>query len=222
MAENFISCPPENNTYKLRKRITVEAHLSKYNSLIELLDNEISKLPKTATQTSTATINNITFVMKDVKKQIKEMRDEAVKLTKCKQAKKKKNSGLTMSCNLSQEMINFLHVPEGTKLSRNEITNAICTYIYLNPNETRKQILRWSYLNTEGRDLRNPHKKTEIIPDEVISELLGYEMYIKNVQDGLIMGKTTDKITKAKVLTTVTNTALTYRVIQKLICKHIV
>lgn len=117
----------------------------------------------------------------------------------------------------SQELKDFLKLQDGEKVSQIEVAVAIRVYIYLDPNEKREKFLRWKFLNNEGRDLRNPERKTEIIPDSHLANLLGYETYTKLVEEGKVFSKRKDKETGMKEVVQITDPKLNMCVVQKLI-----
>ena len=92
---------------------------------------------------------------------------------------------------ISKELANFLKIDENSQLPREDINCAIFTYINFKPDETREKILKWKYLNWNSdnsspqRDLRDQTKKDVIIPDAILSNLLNYEKYKKDVNEYL-------------------------------------
>ena len=75
--------------------------------------------------------------------------------------KKKAPSGFAKPTKLSQNLCNFLNVPEDTLLARTDVTKRITTYI-------------------KECELQNPDNRREIFPDKKLSELVNME----NEDDG--------------------------------------
>jgi len=111
---------------------------------------------------------------------------------------------------ITDELADFLKVEHGTQLSRNDITTAICTYIYNRNGQSQQE---WAHLNTCHRNLQSTSASGKIIinPDIELYKLLKVDEYVKDVIDGKVIRK--DKI--------VNDINLYYYVIQKLIQKHI-
>jgi chromatin remodeling complex protein RSC6 len=86
------------------------------------------------------------------------------------------------------------------------------------PEEKKEQILKWAHLNPGGkRNLQDPKNKMSIIPDQKLKKLLGYDKYIKEVNDKKVFKNITNKDTGRKEKVLVTDPILSYSVIQKLI-----
>lgn len=200
-----------------RKRATLEGHIEKYDALLKILDEEIERKQKEREKG--------TRVLRSVRKTVRELRVEAPKIAHAKRrmsTNSKKVSGLELRYNISDELAEFMKIPKGSTPSRNDITNAICVYIHSHPDETRPQMVKWNHLNPKGkRNLQNPESKMTIIPDEKLEELLNYKQYKRDVKAGKVYQITTDRKTGKKEEVKVTDPALKYCVVQKLICKHI-
>jgi chromatin remodeling complex protein RSC6 len=68
--------------------------------------------------------------------------------------KPRKPSGFVLPVPASIELCNFLNIPEGSEVSRTEVTKYLIQYI-------------------QEKGLSHPEKKTLIIPDEALSKLIG-------------------------------------------------
>lgn len=68
--------------------------------------------------------------------------------------KPRKPSGFVLPIGASPELCRFLDIPEGSEVSRTEVTKYIIHYI-------------------QEKNLSHPEKKTLVVPDEALSELLG-------------------------------------------------
>jgi len=81
---------------------------------------------------------------------------------KIKEKKPKKPSGFAMPVPISSALCTFLNLPEGSHVSRTDVTKYLNTYI-------------------EDHDLINPEKKTMIIPNEALCKLLGPDLDIETL-----------------------------------------
>jgi hypothetical protein len=125
---------------------------------------------------------------------------------------------------ISAELAFFLQVPPGTLMKRSDIMTALCVYCYLNPEETRENVLKWKYLNTVSRDLRDKSPGTKgfrIIPDEVLNDLLAYDNYIIKVRANEVYKNVTNKETGLKSKELVSDEGLYIWTFSKLINRHI-
>ena len=108
-----------------------------------------------------------------------------------------------------------------TTLCRRDVTNAICVYSHLKPDESREHMLRWKHLNPDGaRDLQNPKDRMAIIPDSALDKLLRFNKYKKDVKAGLITKNVKDTKTRVSTTVKVEEPILYYWVIQKLLSRH--
>ena len=73
---------------------------------------------------------------------------------KANEKKPRKPSGFVLPVKVSPELCRFLNIPEGSEISRTEVTRYIIQYI-------------------QERNLVHPEKKTMVVPDEALGELLG-------------------------------------------------
>ena len=76
--------------------------------------------------------------------------------------KPRKPSGFQLPVLISDELCNFLEIEKGSMLPRTEVTKHLITYISEN-------------------NLVNPEKKTQIIPDEKLLQLLGNDVDLPNL-----------------------------------------
>lgn len=201
-----------------RKKITLQSHLERYDELIRIIGELSEKKRKKGEKGSR--------IYSTLIRHLKEMRTEVPKvaknMNKRKPSTKPRISGFSMRCSISDELADFLKVPKGSLLTRAEITNALCAYVNIKPDETREKVLRWKHLNPKSnRDLRDPKNKTRILPDARLSKLLKYEAYRKNVKEGLIETNKVDKQTKEKRVVKQTDDGLMYPTMQILIQPHI-
>jgi chromatin remodeling complex protein RSC6 len=68
--------------------------------------------------------------------------------------KPRKPSGFVLPVLVSPELCHFLNIPEGSEVSRTEVTKYLIQYI-------------------QEKGLSHPEKKTLIVPDEALSRLIG-------------------------------------------------
>ena len=203
-----------------RRTVTVESHLEKYDALIRMLSHEIDRKCKYK-EKGVRTLQSLRRTLED-------MRHEVPKLSKRKRAPRPEGApvpktGLTVSVKISDEFAAFMRLDECNisrdEITRNDATNAICVYAHYNPDETRGHMKKWRHLNPDGeRDLQDPNNRKAIIPDKVLSKLLGYEEYRTRVASGDV--KRSKKVNGQAVV--VMDDALYYYVIQRLITPHFV
>ena len=207
--ENFSS----DDKRKPRKKVTIDFHLEKYRTLVSLLDEEIERKQKVKE-------NGIRY-LQSIKKLVKELEGEVPKITKIKKggdAHARKVSGFSLQYTITEDLAKFMKIPKESTPTRNDITNAICTYCHIKPNETKERILKWKNLNPGGkRNLQDPSNKKNIIPDDTLKKLLNYDDYVKKVKEGKIYRNEINKDTKKKEKVLVTDASLSYSTIQKLI-----
>lgn len=194
---------------------TVETHLQKYNELMELLNKEIAR-KSSESEKGVRTLQTIRMKVKELQTEVP--RVAGVK----KKSGGSKYSGLRMDCNIRPEMREFLGLKDDEYVSRQEISNAICVYVRLKPDEKRPQMLRWKHLNPKGeRNLQNPDDRMVILPDETLSKILDYSSYQKEVREGKIVREKTvaENGVKVKKEIPVENDELRYWVLTKLISR---
>ena len=122
--------------------------------------------------------------------------------------------GFTTQKQLKPELTEFLNIPRDSRLHQNEIRCALRMYIYKNPNETRDHMLRWNYLNTCNRDLRDPQNLHRIIPDDKLSKLLKYPEYCQRVRDGLEFENKLNKMTNENEKVPANTDLLDYKIMK--------
>jgi len=209
----------ESKTRTPRRKVTMETHLEKYDGLLELLDEHIDRLRKNKEPGSR--------VFTTIRKAVRELHKEAPKIANSRRKSvadnQNKVSGFVLQCRLSPELADFLRVDRGATLCRRDVTNAICVYSRLKPDESRPHMLKWEYLNPQGkRNLQNPKERMAIVPDHALSKLLRYNKYKKDVKKGVVTKNVKDKKTRATTTVVVTEPTLYYWVIQKLLSVHYV
>nr|QBK85489.1 MAG: SWIB/MDM2 domain-containing protein [Marseillevirus LCMAC101] len=209
----------ESKTRSPRRKVTIETHLEKYDKLLELLNEHIDHLRKNKEPGSR--------VFTTIRKAVRELHKEAPKIANSRRKpisnNQNKVSGFVLQCQLSPELTDFLQVNHDTTLCRRDVTNAICVYSHLKPDEEREHMLRWEYLNPKGkRNLQNPKERMAIVPDSSLAKLLRYNKYKKDVKAGHITKNVKDKKTQLTTTVTVTEPTLYYWVIQKLLSVHYV
>lgn len=201
-----------------RKKVTMENYLEKCDELLGLLDEEVTRKQKAGEKG--------TRVFRSIRKTVRELKTDAPKLANTRRktySGEKRVSGLELKCEITDDLADFMGVERGTTPSRNDITNAICAYIHLRSDEQRPQVLNWAHLNPEGkRNLQNPQDRMKIIPDDRLGKLLGYEQYKKDVADGKVKETVTNKKTRKRENVVVTDPALKYYVVQRLIRDQII
>lgn len=202
-----------------RKPVTIESHLEKYETLFKLLDAEIDRRARER--------ENGTRIFRSIRKNVKSMKKDVPKLANAKRRNTNrstnKTSGFILKCEITDELAKFMQVSKDDPPSRREITNAICMYACIKPGENRPQMTKWEHLNPGGkRNLQDPNNKMAIIPDAVLSTLLGYDEYRKDVKAGKISKKVRNKTTGETKEVVVEDDALYYWVIQRLMKQHIV
>lgn len=196
---------------KARKKVTIESHMEKYQLLISMINEEIERKQK-AKESGIRSLQSF-------KKIVKELEGEVPKITKIKKnTSVRKVSGFSFQYKITEELAKFMKIPKETTPTRNDITNAICVYCHIKPNETKEQILKWKNLNPDGkRNLQDPKNKKNIIPDDTLKKLLNYDDYVKKVKKGEVYRNEINKDTKKKEKILVTDASLSYSIIQKLI-----
>ena len=209
----------ESKTRSPRRKVTIETHLEKYDKLLELLNEHIDHLRKHKEPGSR--------VFTTIRKAVRELHKEAPKIANSRRKSiinnQNKVSGFVLQCQLTPELEDFLQVDRDTTLCRRDVTNAICVYSHLKPDESREHMLKWEYLNPDGkRNLQNPKERMAIIPDSALAKLLRYNKYKKDVKAGLVTKNVKDKKTRVSTTVTVTEPTLYYWVIQKLLSVHYV
>lgn len=153
---------------------------------------------------------------------VQELKNETPKIKRYEKTRET-SGGLKKRFAISDELAKFLDIDVNTRLSRQEVTCAICVYINLKDNESRPDMLRWSYLNPGGkRNLQNPFDKKIVRPDKKLSRLLHYREYKEQVDKGKITRQVFDKNTRKYTRETVNQYSLYYSTIQSLINRHFI
>lgn len=209
---------PVAKVVKTRHRPTIEEHIAHYDALLAMLDVEIDRRAREKEKGARQ--------FRKARKLVVQMRKELPYISKAKLPKTRRNSagsGLKKPLSISEELRAFLGLEEGEKISRIDVSRAICVYAHLKPDEAREEMLRWKHLNPKGkRNLQDPVDKKAIRPDAKLGELLGYERYRKDVAKGRITNKSKDRATGEVVEKVVSNDALYYWTIQRLINRHFI
>lgn len=210
---------------KVKHKTTIEEHVTHYTDLIASINTEIDKRSRNmegGVRIFRRMRKTLTAMLKELPHVVRSKKLRAL-ITK----KRMSPAGLNMKYTISSELARFLQKPSDAVLSRIEATRAICVYAHIKPDESREEILEWSYLNTGGkRDLQDPENKRAILPDVALSKLLNYEKYKRDVLQGKITKKTKTFIDvdgeKSQVIKTVkvTDNALFYWTIQRLVSIH--
>ena len=111
-----------------------------------------------AIQSMEETINQNKKVVQDMEKQFQQFKKYAnsfiIQSKKLYEKKPRKPSGFVLPVPASSDLCQFLNIPEGSEVSRTEVTKHIIAYI-------------------QEKNLIHPEKKTIVIPDEALSYLLG-------------------------------------------------
>ena len=189
-----------------KKRVTPEEHQQHYDELLDYINEEINKRAKKKQEG----VN----VLRKTKKLVLKLKREQPKVRKARPPNS--NNSFNKEVLLSDELCEFLQLPNGSRLPRIEVINAINVYCKLTEDESRPHMLKWKHINTNQRNLQNPEKRNVIIPDERLSELLKYEQYKKDVENGLVTMK------HKGIQCTVNDDHLWYYVMVKLIQPHLI
>lgn len=208
--------PSQEIIKKSRKRPTADDHLQHYNDLLAYLNSEIDR----KSRNMEAGIRTL----RKARKQLLTMRKELPKIKFTKKsfapATKRTPTGIITPLPISMELAEFLQVPSDTLVSRLDANRAVCVYCNLKDDEGREETLRWSYLNTERRNLQDPKDRRYILPDEKLATLLDYDSYKKSVEDGDVYRTKKDKETGHTTVEKVTSSRLSYLTVQKLLSVH--
>lgn len=199
---------------KTRKIVNQQSVHKDLDAIVEHLNSSITTLESK---------KNITArQLKGIRNKVKAVQKNIPRCLKTKNKNgTKKVSGFILPCKITDELADFLGVPRGTQLSRTEVTNGMCVYIKLRPDEKRETMLRWKHLNPDGkRDLQNPKNKMIILPDEPLKKLLRYSSYVEDVKKGLIKKRVKNPKTNEYTFEVVTSTDLYYWSAQYLIKGH--
>jgi chromatin remodeling complex protein RSC6 len=104
--------------------------------------------------------------LQDTEKEFKQFKKFAISFIE--QSKKlhikkpRKPSGFVLPVPVSIELCRFLNIPEGSEVSRTEVTKYLIQYI-------------------QEKELSHPEKKTLIVPDEALMQLLGPDVDLETL-----------------------------------------
>ncbi len=197
-----------------RKKVTLESHNKKFEDLLDLINKEIERKSREK-EKGTRTFQRIRKIVRELHKETPKIANGKRRMSS---SPSNRVSGFMIKYPINSEGARFLQVKKGDLLNRREVTNAICVYSHLKPDEKRPQILQWAHLNPQGkRDLQKPGKRMVIEPDDVLSNLLRYQEYQKRVKAGEVTKRTTIKGTNKTVEEIQEEDHLYYWVVQKLI-----
>ena len=103
-------------------------------------------------------INNQKHIFQQTEKKFQQFKKIAISFIeqskKIHEKKPRKPSGFVLPVPASRELCLFLNIPEGSEVSRTEVTKFLIQYI-------------------QEKGLSHPEKKTLIIPDDALSKLIG-------------------------------------------------
>lgn len=195
---------------KKKKKLSLEEYQNLFIKPISLIDNLIKKTQLEATGKGLKELRNIRNQLLKTQKKAKYISNK-----KSKTPNEKKICGFTSkNVYFSDELCEFLNLKD-TKIcySRIDAIRAISVYIKFDMNEKRDEILKWKYLNENGkRNLQDPKNKKKILCDKKLNKLLKYDQYVKDVEEGKVFNKKKEKIFDSN---------LYYQTISKLISVHI-
>lgn len=195
------------------RKLTMLEYITNFDNLLELLNDEIDKRSRRK--------GDSVRLLQRIRKHVSSLKTSAKWVTKGAKRAPPTVNGLDIPIIVSDELADFLQLDGNEDLTRIDVTRALCVYCHLSPDEEREETLRWKYLNEDGRDLRNPDNRQQIIPDKQLRELLGYDKYIDDVKNGKVIAHRKNKITGEREEYVVTDPALTYFRLQYLLSKHI-
>jgi len=137
-----------------------------------MTDNQPEKIP--------ANVKKMELVLKEMEELINNQRNSFQQIEKkfqyfkkiantfIEQSKKihekkpRKPSGFVLPVPASIELCNFLNIPEGSEVSRTEVTKYLIQYI-------------------QEKGLSHPEKKTLVIPDEALEKLIGPDVDLETL-----------------------------------------
>lgn len=202
---------------KTRSPVTVDDVLKDLQEIRELLTGEIVAL-----QSLHSRVKGVRK-LQGIRKKVENVEKRIPKLTKRKRTvKANNNSGFGKLMTPSKELSTFLKLEKGQKISRTDVTRAICAYIHIDENEKRDEILVWeSKMNpNRKRNLQNANDKNRIDPDEKLLKLLKYDKYKISVANGEIKTKRKQPNGTRKEIT-LEDDNLYYTTIQRLLTHHL-
>ena len=135
--------------------------------------------------------SNLKVLQKEVLKERKEMKKRDTSRRKKSSDKKRSPSGFAKPSLISNDLSNFLGIPEGSEIARTEVTSKIIAYI-------------------KEQNLQNPENKKMILPDTKLGALLeigtnqlsffNLQTYLKKHFIGSSSSETTVQTTEATVV----------------------
>jgi chromatin remodeling complex protein RSC6 len=96
--------------------------------------------------------SNLKILQKEVLREKKESKKKESKIKK-KSDKKKSPSGFAKPTPITNDLSNFLNIPNGEEIARTDVTSKVIAYVKLN-------------------NLQNPANKKQIIPDDNLGKIL--------------------------------------------------
>lgn len=204
-------------SHNARRDVTPELFNQALQEVYDILNIEIEKQQKKMTLCSG--IRSFKSARSRIAKLQKQFPKVAKPTRRYTKPRTNTNNGFMKPMAISEELSVFLSVPADTKLSRVEIQTAISVYCNVK-NTSSQNYIKWQHMNPDGkRSLQNPERKMHIIPDDVLSNLLRYDEYKKDVADGKIFVK--KKILGGTELVPVTDDRMQYSTIPRLISVHV-
>lgn len=195
------------------RKLTMAEYIENFDTLLALLNDEIDKRSRRKGES--------VRLLQRIRKSVTGLRTSARWVSRNGKRQPPAINGLDVPIRASDELLSFLKVNHDDKLTRLDITRALCVYCHLSPTEEREETLRWKYLNEEGRDLRDPTNRQKLLPDDALKTLLRYEKYVEDVEDGKIIAHRRNRDTGEREEYTVSDPSLTYFRLQYLIREHI-
>lgn len=139
---------------KTRKVIDKESIMQSYDTLIQMIDNEIDSIRENST--GTKNLKGVKF-LRTVNKNLKTLKLHSGRVMKNKKKTTERtntqNSGFLKKVSISKELAAFTGWDEDTLASRVEVTKFICDYI-------------------KDNNLQNPKDRRQINPDTKLQKLL--------------------------------------------------
>ena len=203
-----------------RERVpfSLQTYESRIDQLLGRIDTQISSLKETG--------DKGTKFYKSVRKELNWLRKNAPRLSKQRTRRTtddKQNIQFNREVEVTPELRKFLKVKDNTPLSRNDVTNALCAYVNVNPEKPSGRT--WGSVMNPGnkRNLQKEGNGMLIEPDSALKKLLRYEQYVKDVKSGKIMCTKTvtdDHGVKRRTKVVQEDPTLKYCVMNKLVNQH--
>jgi len=207
----------ENNIRK-RKVTTMDDILLLIDDLIDESDEVINNIKRKQVKPGIRYHTTRKNKLKNIRKRIPKILNKKVKKPK----NPNRKSGFTIKKAISPELAEFLDVEDDTLLSQTEVLRALRAYIFLSEDEERETMKVWSYLNEEGRDLRDQNNKRNILPDDTLADLLHYDEYKEKVRNGEETRLRKNKETGEKERIVLEDDSLNWQCLTKLIQIHFI